>query len=113
MVAVTGVDAAPVIDNDGRAESANHADHVLKHLAIPDFFGLCGGFGEAEIAGASEVEFHAVAPGGGKKLLGADESELGCLFGPKGILAAFPARQSQKRNIGVQTPGEVGENCGG
>jgi hypothetical protein len=35
------------------------------------------------------------------------------LFGPKGILAAFPARQSQKRNIGVQTPGEVGENCGG
>ena len=65
-MAMTGVNAAPAVDDDVGAEGADDADHVFEDLIAPDFLGFFGSFGVAKVAGTSEVEFHAVAARGGQ-----------------------------------------------
>lgn len=72
MMAMTGMNSAPVIDNDIRTKFANDADHVLNDLAIPDLFRFFRRFGESKIAGAREIKFHAITAGGSEKFLRAD-----------------------------------------
>src|SRR5208337_460067 len=81
MMAVASVNAAPSVDDDVGAEGADYADHVFEDLIAPDFFGFFGSFGIAKIAGAGEVELHAIAARGGEQFLGADETKLRSLFG--------------------------------
>src|SRR5437879_8130439 len=109
-MAVAAVDAAPAVDDDVGAEFADDADHVFEDGVAPDFFGFFGSFGEAEILGAGEIEFHAVAASGGEKFLGTDEAELRSLFGAEGVLAAFAARDRKERDVGVKAAGEIGED---
>src|SRR6267378_1732781 len=80
-MAVASVHAAPAVDHDVGAEFADHADYVFEDGVAPDFFGFFGSFGEAEIPGAGEIEFDAVAASGG-----------------------------EQRDVGVEAAGEVGED---
>src|SRR5258705_12910566 len=105
-MAVASVDAAPAVDHDVGAEFADHADHVFEDGVAPDFFGFFGSFGEAEIPGAGEIEFDAVAASGGEKFLSADEAERRGLFGAERGLAAFAAGDGGQRDVG-------GEGAGG
>ena len=113
MVAVAGVDAAPMIDDDVRAECADHPDHVFQDLAIPDFFRLFGSFGKAEIASPREIKFHAITSSGREKFLRADQTKLRSLFGTESVLSAFAASKGEKRDIGVKAASEIGEDGGG
>src|SRR5579859_1672088 len=110
VVAVAGVDAAPAVDDDVGAEFADDADHVFHDGVAPDFFGFFGSFGEAEILGAGEIEFDAVAAGGGEKFLGADEAELRGLFGAERVLPSFAAGDREKGDVGVEPTGKIGED---
>src|SRR5580698_5933141 len=109
-MAVASVYAAPAVDDDVGAEFADDADHVFEDGFAPDFFGFFGSFGEAEILGAGEIEFDAVASGGGEKFLGADEAELRGLFGAESVLAAFATRDGEKCDVGVEAACEIGED---
>src|SRR5258708_39747337 len=90
-MAVAGVDAAPAVDGNVRAKFAYDVDHVFENGVAPDFFGFFGSFGEAEIPGAGEIEFDAVAASGGEKCLGAEEAQLRGLFKGGGGLGAVAA----------------------
>src|SRR5258706_12655982 len=104
-MAVAYVDAAPAVDHDVGAEFADDADHVFEDGVAPDFFGFFGSFGEAEIPGAGEIEFDAVAASGGEKFLGADEAELRGLFGAERGLVAFAAGGGGQGDGGVEAAG--------
>src|SRR5258708_7368832 len=104
-MAVASVDAAPAVDHDVGTEFADDADHVFEDGVAPDFFGFFGSFGEAEIPGAGEIEFDAVAASGGEKFPSADEAELGGLFGAEGVLAAFAAGDGEQRDVGAGARG--------
>jgi len=112
VMAVAGVDAAPVVDDDVGAEGADDADHVFENLVAPDFFGFFGRFGIAKIASTGEIELHAIAAGGGEQFLRADEAELGSLFGPKSVLTAFAAGEGEQGHIGVKPASKIGEDGG-
>ncbi len=113
MVAMSRVDAAPVVDDDVGAEGADDADHVFEDLVAPDFFGFGGSFGVAKIFCAREVKFDAIAARGGQQFLCADEAELRGLLGAEGVLSAFAAREGEKGDVGVESAGEIGEDGGG
>jgi hypothetical protein len=110
---VSGMNAAPVIDDDVGAKFANDADHVLENLAVPDFLCFFRGFRETKIAGAREIEFDAVAARGGEQFLRADEAELGGLFRAERILAAFAASEGEKGDVGMKAAGKIGEHGSG
>ena len=93
MMAVAGVHAAEIVEDDVRAKFADHADHVLQNGVAPDFLGFFGRLREAKIARAREIQLHAVAARGGEKFLRADQAELRSLFRAEIVLAAFAARQ--------------------
>src|SRR5215831_20934286 len=112
-MAVAAVHATPAVDDDVRAEFSHHADHILHYRVAPDSFRFLGSFRKAEILGAGEIEFHAVAARGGKKFLRADEAELRSLFGAERVLAALTAGDGEKRDIGVQSAGQISENRSG
>src|SRR5208337_205626 len=112
VMAVAGVDAAPVVDDDVGAEGADDADHVFEDLVAPDSFGLFGSFGVAEIACAREIELHAIAASGGEQFLRADKAELRSLFGAESVLAAFAAGNGEQGYIGMEPAGEIGEDGG-
>src|SRR5258708_740248 len=109
-MAVASVYAAAAVDHDVGAEFGDDADHVFEDGVPPDFFGFFGSFGEAEIPGAGEIEFDAVAAGGGEKFLSADEAELRGLFGAERVLAAFAAGDGEQRDVGVEAAGEISED---
>src|SRR5258707_5233922 len=109
-MAVAGVHAAPAVDDNVRAKFAYDVDHVFENGVAPDFFGFFGSFGEAEIPGAGEIEFDAVAASGGEKFLGADEAELRSLFRAEGVLATFAAGDGEQRDVGVETAGKISED---
>ena len=92
MVPVSAVHAAPSIDDHVGPEIANHPNHVIENLFTPDFLGFFRRFREAEIFGAREVQFHAVAARGRLQFLRANQSQLGRLFGAKIVLPAFAPR---------------------
>src|SRR5258708_22522857 len=100
-MAVASVDAAPAVDHDVGAEFADDADHVFEDGVAPDFFGFFGSFGEAEIPGAGEIEFDAVAASGGEKFLSAGEAELRGLFGGGRGLAVFAPGGGGHHDVGV------------
>src|SRR5260221_13503813 len=112
-MAVAGVHAAPAVDDNVRAKFAYDVDHVFENGVAPDFFGFFGSFGEAEIPGAGEIEFDAVAASGGEKFLGADEGEVRSLFRGEGVLAGFAAGDKEQRDVGVEGTGGVNEPGGG
>src|SRR5258708_37802514 len=109
-MAVAGVHAAPAVDDDVGAEFADDAAAIFEDGVAPDFFGFFGSFGEAEIPGAGEIEFDAVAASGVEKCLGADEAELRSLFRAEGVLAAFAAGDREQRDVGVETAGKISED---
>ncbi len=110
VVAVARVNAAPAVDDDVGAEFADDTDHILEDLIAPDLFGFFGSFGIAKIAGAREVELHAIAARGGQQFLCANEAELRGLFGAESVLAAFAASQGEQGHIGVEAASEIGED---
>ncbi len=65
MLAVAGLNAAPAVDHDVWAEGADHADHIFEGRIAPDFHGLRGAFGVAEIRSAGEELGHAIVLAGG------------------------------------------------
>src|SRR5215472_14895299 len=89
VMAVAGVHASEMVDDDVWAERANHAHHVFEDLVIPNFLCLFRRFGEAKVRGASEKEFYPIAAGGGEELLRADKAQLRRLLGTKVVLSAF------------------------
>ncbi len=91
MVAVTGVHAAPAVDDHGWPECAYDLNHVLQNFVAPDSFRFLGSFGIAEILCAREKEFDAVSARGRKQLLRADETELWSLLRAEVVLPAFAA----------------------
>src|ERR1700720_2202334 len=54
MMSVATVDTAPSVDDDLRAECANHANHVFERNVAPDFSRLLGRFYVTRIHSASE-----------------------------------------------------------
>src|SRR5712664_4916242 len=113
MVAMSAVHSTPPIDDYVRAEVANDADHVLKNLIAPDFFGFLRSFRKSKIFRAREIDFHAVPARGGKKLLRSNQSQLRRLFRTEVILPALTAGQGKQSHIGVQTAREIGQGCAG
>src|SRR5260221_12237794 len=91
VVTVTGVNAAPAVDDYRWPEGANDFDHVLENFAAPNLFGFLGSFGIAEVFCASEKEFDTVAARGGEQFLRADETELRSLLRTEIVLHAFAA----------------------
>src|SRR6185437_2953331 len=113
VMAVAAVHAAEIVDNDVGAKAADDADHVFENGVAPDFLRFFGGFGKTEVTRAREIEFHAIAAGGGEQFLRADQAELRSLFGAEIILAAFAARHRKQGHVGVQPAGKIGEHWAG
>jgi len=111
-MSVATVDAGPSVDDDLRAEGADHADHVFERDAAPDFLGLLGRFYVAGVHGACEKLAHAVVLVGGEEFFGADDAEFGALLGADGVLSALAAGDGEKRDVGIEPAGEVGEQAG-
>ena len=112
-MAVASVNTAPAVDDDVRPKGANHAHHVRKYSVTPNSLGFFRRFGEAKIRRASEEKLNAVTASCGEQFLGADQSELRRLLWAKIVLAAFAARKSEKRDIGMKAAGKVSEKGGG
>src|SRR6516162_3070265 len=96
VVSMTGMNAAPVVNNKIGAESAHHADHVFDNLVTPDLLGLFGSFRKPEITRPGEVQLDTIATRRCEKFLRADKTELRSLFRPESVLAAFGACQGKK-----------------
>ena len=112
MMSVAAVNAGPAVDDDLRAERANHADHVLERDAAPDFSRLLGRLYVTGVHGAREKLADAVVLVGGEEFFGADDAEFGALFRADGILSALAAGDGEKRDVGIEPPREVGEQAG-
>ena len=112
MMPVAAVNAAPSVDDDLRAECANHAHHVFERNAAPDFSGLLGGFHVSRIHGTGEELAHAVMFVGGEKFFGANNAQLGSLFGADGVLSALAAGDGQKRDVGIEAARKIREQAG-
>ena len=109
VMSVAAVNAGPAIDDDLRAEGANHADHVFERDATPDFLGLLGRLYVASVHSAREKLADAVVLVGGEEFFGADDAEFGALFGADGVLSALAAGDGEKGDIGIESAREVGE----
>ena len=112
MMSVAAVNASPAIDDDLRAERANHADHVFERDAAPDFSRLLGSLHVARVHGAGEKLADAVMFVGGEEFFGADDAEFGALFGADGVLSALAAGDGEEGDVGIEPAGEVGEQAG-
>src|SRR5713101_846439 len=110
MMSVTPMHAAPAIDHNVRAKSANHADHIFENLVPPNFFGFFGSFRIAEIFGTSEIEFHAIPASGSEQFLRANQPKLRGLFRAEVVLSAFAACQGEQSDVGVQPAGKIGKH---
>src|SRR5208337_2010844 len=85
VMAVAGVDAAKMVDDDVGAEGTDDADHVFEDLVAPDFLRLFRRFRISKIRRTREVELDPIAPRGSEQFLGADQPELRCLLRAEGI----------------------------
>src|ERR1700747_261693 len=81
VMPVATVNAAPSVDDDLRAECANHSHHVFERYAAPDFSRLLGRLHVAGVHRAGEKLADAIVLVGGEEFLGANDAELGALFG--------------------------------
>src|SRR4029077_4691276 len=89
VMSVATVNAGPAIDDNLRAEGANHAAHVLERDPAPDFSRLLGRLHVTRVHGAGEKLAHAVVLVGSEKLFGANHAEFSSLFGANGVLSAL------------------------
>ncbi len=89
VMSVTGMNAAPAVDDHRWPESADDFDHVVQDLVPPDFFRFFRRFGVAEVFSAGEKEFHAITAGRRQQFLGANQPKLWSLFWPEIVLSAF------------------------
>ncbi len=113
MVAVTGVNATPTVNDDRWPEGANDFDHILQNFVAPDFFCFLWSFGIAEVFCASEKEFDAVAARSGEQLLRADETQLRGLLRAEIVLPAFAACERKERDFCMEAAREIGKHGGG
>src|SRR5579885_3647128 len=111
-MAVAGVNAAPIVNDNVGAKLADDANHIFHHWLAPDFFRFLGCLRKTKVLGSREIEFHAVAARGLEEFLRANQAELRSLFRAESVLAPFAARDGEQRDIRVQAPRKIGE-CGG
>src|SRR5207245_9242683 len=111
MMPVASVHAAPAVNYNSGAEAADHADHIFDDLIAPDPFRFLRRLRKAKIFGASEEKPQSVAARGRQQFLCADQSEFWCLFVPKVVLSALPARQATQSHIRMQPAGTVRWHC--
>src|SRR5260370_8578344 len=110
MMSVAPVHAAPAVDHNVRAKSADHEDHVLEDLVAPDPFRFLRRLRIAKIFGSRKVQPHAVAPCCRQQFLRPEQSQLRRLFGAKIVLPALAARQGEQRDIRMQPAGKIGQH---
>src|SRR3981189_2466730 len=109
MMSVAPVHAAPAVNHNVGAKSADYADHVLENLVAPDLLRFLGRFRIAKIFGSREVELHAISPRCRQQFLCTDQSQLWRLFGAEVILTTFAACQGEQRDIRMEPACKIGK----
>src|SRR5580698_4313009 len=112
-MSVAAMHATPAVDDDVGTIGADDAHHFSENCIAPDFFRFLGRFRESKIWRTSKKEFYAVASRGGEQFLRADQSQLRRLLRSEIVLSAFTASESEQRDVGVESAGEIGEQGGG
>src|SRR5260370_19174741 len=109
MMSVAAVHATPAVNHKVRTKFADHTDHIFEYLVAPDPLRLFRCLRIAKIPGSRKVQPHAVSACCRKQFLRADQAKLRRLFGAKIVLTAFVERQSQTRDIRMQSPSKTSE----
>ena len=100
-------------EDDVRPEQADHPDDVAQDLLLaPEFEGLLGGLGIAEIDGPGEELLGPVDPAGGQELLRPEEADLGPFFRADQILAAFAPGHREIGGPEAAALREIGQDGG-